>query len=924
MLSSERHHCEFECATCKRLTSLDSYVFSACSHVTCKSCCSQEKPAACPSCRKQVGALTSLSQHQPLAYRVLCRVKVSCPLRKRHNCTWAGDYKNLQFHVDSHRRANRSSKGPVSKDEKKLTQQLSDKMIDYSNSSEPNDGKSERAMEIGKVVNSTGTAREQNDGHLARASGNMHARQRSVHGGANGRNDLREQQAAAKPIRRCSSMGFIREQNDGNLAPVSSNTYARQRSGHGDSNGSNDLREQQAVAMPIRRCSSMDFMTKAAQQEVYAVARRRNSVDMVSTFSETLQSTSADSNPSDIGHVRAEESLLVTAEKPASMTSEKRESRPGIRHVQSERNAGDGAGKRISLVKQLSKRGLRNKSDAGCLDERTAGEGARTRRSFVKKISNRVQRRNSGADCPEKSSTNDRIESDADCPDDRTAGEGAGMRRSFVKQISNRVLGKNSDADCPEKSSTNDRMLARSCKGKASQKSSTNDRMLARSCKGKASRAFRGGYFQAAIGFYTDAIKALTHTNKEGTIVSSLYAHRAEAHLRLYQYRDCINDSEEASRLDYNNVKAYLRKSLAHVELGQFEEACTTLSIGLGRIPKSSELQCEVKLTKQLATTMKEVHQCMGEKNYEGVLEATESLLELQKSNKHVLLARGNAYLSLNQADKAIKEANDVVVVGDNTYTAALEIRTKAHYLNGSFEDALMDCQKALGIAPQCESIEETYEMVRRVEQLFADAERSTSNEAYKQAASLYGKAIHAAEPLPMSTELYRILYLARAEAHLQATNHMQALADANLVLESLPTYVKAWETKIKILEATERFQQLADDLKGVVGPGSWGCQHRILVEAYKRAMDHFKGPVFAEEESMDHYKLLGVDKNASIDEIRKVYRQKARECHPDKFLTATDAERTMAKNKFKALQEIMDVLCDVRCRHQYDQGMVT
>lgn len=109
VLSPERHYSEFECVACKRLTSLESFVTSMCFHCICKSCCSHEKPTQCPLCRTPVGVLMSMEQSQPLAYRVLCRVKVTCPFRKRHNCGWAGDYKNLILHVDSHRRPNRAT-----------------------------------------------------------------------------------------------------------------------------------------------------------------------------------------------------------------------------------------------------------------------------------------------------------------------------------------------------------------------------------------------------------------------------------------------------------------------------------------------------------------------------------------------------------------------------------------------------------------------------------------------------------------------------------------------------------------------------------------------------------------------------------------------------------------------------------------------
>lgn len=61
-----------------------------------------------------------------------------------------------------------------------------------------------------------------------------------------------------------------------------------------------------------------------------------------------------------------------------------------------------------------------------------------------------------------------------------------------------------------------------------------------------------------------------------------------------------------------------------------------------------------------------------------------------------------------------------------------------------------------------------------------------------------------------------------------------------------------------------------------------------------------------------DYYKILGVDKGASQDEIKKAFRKKAHEYHPDK---ATGDEA-----KFKEANEAYQVLGDEKKRAQYDQ----
>lgn len=67
--------------------------------------------------------------------------------------------------------------------------------------------------------------------------------------------------------------------------------------------------------------------------------------------------------------------------------------------------------------------------------------------------------------------------------------------------------------------------------------------------------------------------------------------------------------------------------------------------------------------------------------------------------------------------------------------------------------------------------------------------------------------------------------------------------------------------------------------------------------------------------EFIDYYKILGVDKNASDEDIKKAYRRLARKLHPD--LNPNDKE---ANRKFQELNEANNVLSDPEKRKKYDQ----
>ncbi len=72
--------------------------------------------------------------------------------------------------------------------------------------------------------------------------------------------------------------------------------------------------------------------------------------------------------------------------------------------------------------------------------------------------------------------------------------------------------------------------------------------------------------------------------------------------------------------------------------------------------------------------------------------------------------------------------------------------------------------------------------------------------------------------------------------------------------------------------------------------------------------------------EQKDYYGILGVDKNASADEIKSAYRRMAKKYHPDVYATASDKEKAEAEDKFKEVQHAYDVLSDPQKKAAYDQ----
>lgn len=68
-----------------------------------------------------------------------------------------------------------------------------------------------------------------------------------------------------------------------------------------------------------------------------------------------------------------------------------------------------------------------------------------------------------------------------------------------------------------------------------------------------------------------------------------------------------------------------------------------------------------------------------------------------------------------------------------------------------------------------------------------------------------------------------------------------------------------------------------------------------------------------------DYYKILGIEKNASEDDIKKAYRKLSIKWHPDKWVDKSEKEQKEAEEKFKEISEAYNVLSDKDKRAKYD-----
>ena len=70
-----------------------------------------------------------------------------------------------------------------------------------------------------------------------------------------------------------------------------------------------------------------------------------------------------------------------------------------------------------------------------------------------------------------------------------------------------------------------------------------------------------------------------------------------------------------------------------------------------------------------------------------------------------------------------------------------------------------------------------------------------------------------------------------------------------------------------------------------------------------------------------DYYKILGIERSASQDQIKQAYRKGALRHHPDRHVSAEPEVREKEESLFKDVSEAYSVLSDPKKKNRYDSG---
>nr|CAD7398666.1 unnamed protein product [Timema poppensis] len=395
------------------------------------------------------------------------------------------------------------------------------------------------------------------------------------------------------------------------------------------------------------------------------------------------------------------------------------------------------------------------------------------------------------------------------------------------------------------------------------------------------------------------------------------YGNRAACYMMLHHYKEALEDAKKSVSLDKTFVKGYIRIVKCSLALGDIITAESAIAKVQELEPNNTSLAPEISKIAVAKRFMEEGDKAYNKQDYRKVVFCMDRALE-QVSCVKFKLIKGECLAFLNRYQEAQEIANDILHV-DKQNADAVYVRGMCLYYQDNVDRAFSHFQHVLRLAPDHTKAIDIYKRAKALKQ-----KKEEGNEAFK--------ASRLAEAYNLYTEALRIdphnsltnakLYFNRATVSSKVCLTLkfggdlgrlnESVADCTNALKLDETYLKALLRRAKCYMDLNDFDEAVRDYEKALKMDKSRENKRLLQEA-KLSLKKSK--------RKDYYKILGIDKNASTDDIKKAYRKRALVHHPDRHASASDVEKKEQEKKFKELGEAYGILSDSKKRARYDSG---
>jgi len=239
------------------------------------------------------------------------------------------------------------------------------------------------------------------------------------------------------------------------------------------------------------------------------------------------------------------------------------------------------------------------------------------------------------------------------------------------------------------------------------------------------------------------------------------------------------------------------------------------------------------------------------------------------------------------------------------------------HFAQGVVHYYSADLDRAVSNFGECtkeypEGVEWRGRALRMAQHLAQGSRAARLPEGRAQASQAFAAAL---EEDPGNTVYMAKVHLLRAQLLQSCGQPDAAIVDCSTSIQVGGGSAAAWRLRAELRLATEDYAGAVEDFEHAHRAAPSPASQDRLEEARRKKS-------LAASRRSTHYQVLGVDRRAPVEVIKKAYRTKAKEFHPDKHANALPEEQARMEAKMKDIAAAHSCLSDPEKREVYDHRL--
>ncbi|XP_078621401.1 dnaJ homolog subfamily C member 7-like isoform X2 [Branchiostoma floridae x Branchiostoma japonicum] len=416
------------------------------------------------------------------------------------------------------------------------------------------------------------------------------------------------------------------------------------------------------------------------------------------------------------------------------------------------------------------------------------------------------------------------------------------------------------------------------------------------------------GNTQYTLKNYKEAIKLYNEAIELCPTCASYYSNRAACYIMLGKFREGLEDARQTTRIDSNFLKGYMREAKCLLMLGDPSQAISTYQKVLQLDPNNQSVADELKVAQSVHHFETQAEGDMKKGDFRRAVFCLDRALDHAPQCTKFKIKKAEALALLGRHTEAHDVVSNILHI-DNMNVDAMYVRGLCLYYQDNLDKAFAHFQQVLRLSPDHEKAKVAFRKAKSLRAKKEEGNNAFKAGRYQEAYDLYSEALRID---PHNVFINSKLYNNRATVGAKVNKLDQAIQDCTEAIKLDGNYLKAYLRRAKCYMDTEQYEEAVRDYEKVFNMERTR-EHKQLLSNAKLELKKSK--------RKDYYKILGVRKDASDDEIKKAYKKKALETHPDRHSSATPEEKAEQEKKFKEIGEAYATLSDSKKRVRYDNG---